>query len=182
MKVMVKITGGGHGMKPIAAHFRYISRLGKPEAGGKGETLELEDERGEKIRGRQGLNDLADDWRVSGCYIDDASPRREAFNIVFSMQPGTPPEAVREATAEAARTLFAGHKYVFVLHEDQGAPHVHLCVRADRVDLVRLSPRKADLEHWRATFARELQRRGVSAVAVRRAKHDSASLARALAE
>jgi len=100
-------------------------------------------------------------------YIDDDSPRREAFNIVFSMPVGTPPEAVRAATADAARELFEGHKYVFVMHEDQGAPHVHLSVRADRYDGVRLSPRKADLDRWRAVFARNLQDRGVNAVASR---------------
>ena len=166
-QVMVKITGGGRGMKAIAAHFRYIGRQGKEEVGGKGKTLEIEDERGEKIQGREGLVQLTDEWRVAGAYIDDDSPRREAFNIVFSMPVGTPPEAVRAATAEAARELFEGHKYVFVMHEDQGAPHVHLSVRADRYDGVRLSPRKADLDHWRAVFARNLQDRGVNAVASR---------------
>ena len=166
-QVMVKITGGGRGMKAIAAHFRYIGRQGKDEAGGKGKTLEIEDERGEKIQGRDGLVQLADEWRVAGAYIDDDSPRREALNIIFSMPAGTPPAAVREATAEAARELFEGHKYVFVLHEDQGAPHVHLLVRADRYDGVRLSPRKADLDRWRAVFARNLQDRGVNAVASR---------------
>ncbi len=166
-QVMVKITGGGRGMKAIAAHFRYIGRQGKEEVGGKGKTLEIEDERGEKIQGRDGLVQLADEWRVAGAYIDDDSPRREAFNIVFSMPVGTPPEAVRAATAEAARELFEGHKYVFVMHEDQGAPHVHLSVRADRYDGVRLSPRKADLDHWRAVFAQRLQDRGVNAVASR---------------
>lgn len=166
-QVMVKITGGGRGMKAIAAHFRYIGRQGKDEAGGKGKTLEIEDERGEKIQGRDGLVQLADEWRVAGAYIDDDSPRREAFNIIFSMPAGTPPEAVRGATAEASRELFEGHKYVFVLHEDQGAPHVHLSVRADRYDGVRLSPRKADLDRWRAVFARNLQDRGVNAVASR---------------
>jgi hypothetical protein len=166
-QVMVKITGGGRGMKAIAAHFRYIGRQGKEEVGGKGKTLEIEDERGEKIQGRDGLVQLADEWRVAGAYIDEDSPRREAFNIVFSMPVGTPPEAVRAATAEAARELFEGHKYVFVMHEDQGAPHVHLSVRADRYDGVRLSPRKADLDRWRAVFARNLQDRGVNAVASR---------------
>jgi hypothetical protein len=83
---------------------------------------EIEDERGEKIRGRDGLIQLADEWRVARVYIDDDSPRREAFNIVFSMPVGTPPEAVRAATAEAARELFEGHRYLFVMHEDQGAP------------------------------------------------------------
>ncbi len=166
-QVMVKITGGGRGMKAIAAHFRYIGRQGKEEVGGKGKTLEIEDERGEKIQGRDGLVQLTDEWRFAGAYIDDDSPRREAFNIVFSMPVGTPPEAVRAATAEAARELFEGHKYVFVMHEDQGAPHVHLSVRADRYDGVRLSPRKADLDRWRAVFARNLQDRGVNAVASR---------------
>ena len=79
----------------------------------------------------------------------------------------TPSKAVCEATADAARELFEGHKYVFVLHEDQGAPHVHLSVRADRYDGVRLAPRKADLDRWRAVFARGLQDRGVNAVATR---------------
>jgi hypothetical protein len=166
-QVMVKITGGGRGMKAIAAHFRYIGRQGKEEVGGKGKTLEIEDERGEKIQGRDGLVRLTDEWRVAGAYIDDDSPRREAFNIIFSMPAGTPPETVRAATAEAARELFEGHKYVFVMHEDQGAPHVHLSVRADRYDGVRLSPRKADLDRWRAVFARNLQDRGVNAVASR---------------
>jgi hypothetical protein len=44
---------------------------------------------------------------------------------------------------------------------------VHLSVRADRYDGVRLSPRKVDLNHWRAVFARNLQDRGVNAVASR---------------
>ena len=166
-QVMVKITGGGRGMKAIAAHFRYIGRQGKEAVGGKGKTLEIEDERGEKIQGRDGLVQLTAEGRVAGAYIDDDSPRREAFNIVFSMPAGTPPEAVRAATAEAARELFEGHKYVFVMHEDQGAPHVHLSVRADRYDGVRLSPRKADLDRWRAVLARNLQDRGVNAVASR---------------
>jgi hypothetical protein len=166
-QVMVKITGGGRGMKAIAAQFRYIGRQGKAEVGGKGKTLEIEDERGDNIQGRDGLVQLTDEWRVAGAYISEYSPRREAFNIIFSMPAGTPPEVVRAATADAARELFEGHKYVFVLHEDQGAPHVHLSVRADRYDGVRLSPRKADLDRWRAVFARNLQDRGVNAVASR---------------
>ena len=36
-QVMVKVTGGGRGMKAIAAHFRYISKNGR---------LDIEDERG----------------------------------------------------------------------------------------------------------------------------------------
>jgi hypothetical protein len=42
-QVMVKVTGGGRGMKAIAAHLRYISKNGR---------LEIEDQRGETMRER----------------------------------------------------------------------------------------------------------------------------------
>ena len=45
-QVMVKVTGGGRGMKAIAAHFRYISKNGR---------LDIEDERGETMRGKDTL-------------------------------------------------------------------------------------------------------------------------------
>ena len=51
---MVKVTGGGRGMKAIAAHLRYISKNGR---------LEIEDERGQTMRGKDALHELADDWR-----------------------------------------------------------------------------------------------------------------------
>jgi hypothetical protein len=51
-QVMVKVTGGGRGMKAIAAHFRYISRGGR---------LDIEDERGETMRGKDALHELAVD-------------------------------------------------------------------------------------------------------------------------
>ena len=50
-QVMVKVTGGGRGIKPIALHFRYISKNGR---------LEIEDQRGEMMRGKDTLRDFAD--------------------------------------------------------------------------------------------------------------------------
>jgi hypothetical protein len=87
-QVMVKVTGGGRGMKAIAAHFRYISKNGR---------LEIEDQRGETLRGKDTLSDLADEWRFGGSLIpDDAEPghRREAYNIMLSMPHGTDPLSV----------------------------------------------------------------------------------------
>src|SRR5580765_1149960 len=78
-QVMVKVTGGGRGMKAIAAHFRYISKNGR---------LDIEDQSGETVRGKDVLRDLADEWRFGGSLIpDDAEPghRREAYNIMLSM-------------------------------------------------------------------------------------------------
>lgn len=164
-QVMVKITGGGKGMLAIQAHMRYISRLGKNEAGGTGQTIELEDERGNAIKGKQGLVDLANDWRLAGGYIPDDSCRREAFNIILSMPEGTPGQAVKDAARAFAQETFEGHKWVMVLHTDTKSPHVHLAVRAERWDGRRLNPRKADLQRWRERFAARLQDRGINALA-----------------
>jgi hypothetical protein len=58
--------------------------------------------------------------------------------------------------------------YAFALHTDAQHPHVHLAVRALGRDGQRLNPKKADLEHWRQVFARELRERGVEAEATPR--------------
>ena len=100
-QVMVKVTGGGRGMKAIAAHFRYISKNGR---------LDIEDERGETMRGKDTLYELADDWRFGGTLIDDiAEPgqRREAFNIMLSMPRGTDPLTVQRAARCRARKVLA---------------------------------------------------------------------------
>ncbi len=164
-QVMVKITGGGRGMTAIQAHMRYISRQGKEIVGGRGETLEMEDELGRKLKGKDAIKELAEDWRLAGTYINDDSRRKEAFNIILSMPEGTPPEAVLRAARRFAHETFDGHKFVFVLHTDTKSPHVHLAVRAERCDGVRLNPRKADLQRWRERFASRLQEQGVNALA-----------------
>jgi hypothetical protein len=159
-QVMVKVTGGGRGMKAIAAHFRYISKNGR---------LEIEDERGETMRGKESLRELADDWRYGGSLIEDVSDRREAFNIMLSMPRGTDPLTVQWAAREFAKVELADHKYVMVLHDHQANPHVHISVRAESKHGRRLNPRKTDLHRWRETFAGKLRERGVEAEATRQA-------------
>jgi hypothetical protein len=159
-QVMVKVTGGGRGMKAIAAHFRYISKNGR---------LEIEDDRGQVMQGRGAVPALADEWRFGGSFIDDVSPRREAFNIMLSMPRGTSSEFVLRAAREFARDELADHKYVMVLHEHQANPHVHLSVRAESRHGRRLNPRKADLHRWRETFAEKLRGWGIDAEATRQA-------------
>jgi hypothetical protein len=159
-QVMVKVTGGGRGMKAIAAHFRYISKNGR---------LEIEDERGETVRGKESLRGLGDDWRYGGSLIEDISDRREAFNIMLSMPRGTDPLTVQWAAREFAKVELADHKYVMVLHNHQANPHVHISVRAESKHGKRLNPRKTDLHRWRETFAEKLRERGVDAEATRQA-------------
>jgi hypothetical protein len=162
-QVMVKVTGGGRGMRAIAAHLRYISKNGR---------LDIEDERGEKMRGRDTLHEIANDWRFGGSLIpDDSEPghRREAFNIMLSMPRGTDPLAVQRAAREFAQVELADHKYVMVLHDHQANPHVHISVKAESKHGWRLNPRKADLRQWRETFAEKLRGWGVDAEATRQA-------------
>jgi hypothetical protein len=66
-QVMVKVTGGGRGMNAITAHFRYISKNGR---------LEMEDERGDSMRGRDAVHALAEDWRFGGGLIDEVCQLR----------------------------------------------------------------------------------------------------------
>jgi Relaxase/Mobilisation nuclease domain len=165
-QVMVKVTGGGRGMKAIAAHFRYISKNGR---------LEMEDERGQTMRGKDALRELADDWRFGGSLIEDQSPRREAFNIMLSMPRGTDPASVLWAAREFAKAELADHKLVMVLHDHQANPHVHISVRAESKHGKRLNPRKSDLHRWRETFAEKLRERGIDAEATRQATRGAAT-------
>jgi hypothetical protein len=164
-QVMVKVTGGGRGMKAIAAHFRYISKNGR---------LEIEDERGQTMRGKDTLRELAEDWRFGGSLIEDTSTRREAFNIMLSMPRGTDPASVQWAAREFAKAELADHKYVMVLHDHQANPHVHISVRAESKHGKRLNPRKTDLHRWRETFAAKLRERGIEADATRQATRGAA--------
>ena len=159
-QVMVKVTGGGRGMKAIAAHLRYISKNGR---------LDIEDEHGETMRGKETLHALADDWRFGGSLIEDVSDRREAFNIMLSMPRGTDPLTVQWAAREFAKAELADHKLVMVLHDHQANPHVHISVRAESKHGKRLNPRKTDLHRWRETFAAKLRERGIDAEATRQA-------------
>jgi len=159
-QVMIKVTGGGRGIKAIAAHFRYITKNGR---------LAIEDDRGVVEQGQEALKDIERQWQYGGAYIDPVGHRREAFNVMLSMPSGTNPLIVQKAAREFARIEFADHRYVMVLHTHQGNPHVHLSVKAESKHGQRLNPRKADLHRWRETFAERLREWGVDAEATRQA-------------
>lgn len=166
-EVMVKISGGGKGMKQIKDHLDYISRNGK---------LDIEDQDGNVIKGREELADLRDEWMHGGFQIPEEGSKREAFNIVLSMPEGTSEVAVKRAARDFAAREFPNHQYVMVQHtydtdpdpEPSKHPHVHLCVKSRSLDGIRLNPRKADLQAWREGFAEALREHGVEAAATKR--------------
>lgn len=166
-EVMVKISGGGKGMKQIKDHLDYISRNGK---------LEVEDQDGNTLKGREELRDLRDEWQHGGFQVVEEGTKREAFNIVLSMPAGTDPLAVKRAARDFASREFENHQYAMALHtfdsdpdpQPSPHPHVHLCVKAASLDGTRLNPRKADLQRWREDFAEALREHGVEAAATNR--------------
>jgi hypothetical protein len=159
-EVMVKISGGGKNMKHIKAHMDYISRNGE---------VEIEDENGDIHKGIEAVRDVRDSWAKGKIGIPyEGEKRKEAFNIVLSMPPGTDRQAVRDAAREFAQQEFGNHQYVFAAHEDEKHPHVHLAVKAVGNDGIRLNPRKGDLQFWREQFAEKLREQGIEANATPR--------------
>jgi hypothetical protein len=159
-EVMVKISGGGKNMKHIKAHMDYISRNGQ---------VEIEDENGDVHKGMEAVRDVRDSWAKGKIGIPyDGEKRKEAFNIVLSMPPGTDRQAVKDAAREFAKQEFGNHQYVFAAHDDEKHPHVHLAVKAVGHDGIRLNPRKGDLQFWREQFAEKLRDQGIEANATPR--------------
>jgi hypothetical protein len=163
-QAMVRISGGGRGMRHLRAHLDYISRNGQ---------LTVEGLDGEVYLGKQELRWLGDEWQHGGVPIPDESSRRDALNIVLSMPEGTDAQALLRAARDFARDEFAEHQYAMVLHryeDDPGReparhPHVHLCVKKAAPDGMRLDPRKDDLHRWRSRFAERLREHGIDAAA-----------------
>ena len=159
-EVMVKITGGGKNMKHIKAHMDYISRNG---------GIEVEDENGDLHLGKEAILDVRDAWAKGRIGIPEVGEKRkEAFNIMLSMPPGTDRQSVKDAARTFAKAQFGEHQYIFSSHEDEKHPHVHLTVKAVDNQGVRLNPPKGDLQQWREHFAEKLREQGIAANATPR--------------
>lgn len=159
-EVVVKISGGGKGMKAIRAHLDYISRNGQ---------VALENQDGDVLIGRDDIRDLKSEFQSGGFGIPEEGTVREAFNIVLSMPPGTDRIAVHDSVRSFAADEFGENfRYAFACHTDEAHPHVHLCVVARSNDGTRLNPRKAELQDWRESFAAHLREHGIDANATRR--------------
>ncbi|KQX24216.1 MULTISPECIES: relaxase/mobilization nuclease domain-containing protein [unclassified Sphingomonas] len=161
-EVMVKISGKQRGARHLAEHFGYISRHGK---------LEVRSSEGEIVTDEKRLKAIAADWDM----LDQAmnaygKERPTSMSMVLSMPGGTTDAAtIHDAVQAFARAEFEGQfSYMVALHTDTAHPHVHLTVATQGADGARFNPRKADLHHWRESFAHELRQRGVAAEATPR--------------
>ncbi len=166
-QVMVKLVRAPKGMKGISNNLTYISRDG---------LLELEDQDGQVIKGKEAVADLKTEWRDGGMPISAESTMRDAFHLVLSMPQRTDPLSVQRAARGFAKREFSGFQYAMVLHtyetdpdpHPSPHPHVHLTVKAAGLDGIRLNPRKADLQRWREGFAEALREHGIEATTTSR--------------
>ncbi|MBX3318666.1 MAG: hypothetical protein KF890_02190 [Nitrospira sp.] len=166
-QVVVKLVRAPKGMKGISNNLTYISRDG---------LLEIEDQDGQVIQGKDAVADLKAEWRDGGMPIAADSIMRDAFHLVLSMPTRTDPLSVQRAARDFATREFSGFQYAMVLHtfetdpdpHPSPHPHVHLTVKAAGLDGVRLNPRKADLQRWREGFAEALREHGIEATTTSR--------------
>ena len=164
-EVMVKITGFGKGGSHVRSHLDYIARNGK---------LELENDRGEVFDTQAKVREYFKDWEADLGNSKRHKNQRDTMHLVLSMPETTDPEAVRGAARAFAKELYGhNHEYVMALHhpgndKDSKQPHVHLSVKCLGFDETRLNPGRADLQHWRETFAEKLRDIGVDATATPR--------------
>ncbi|CUS37087.1 conserved hypothetical protein [Candidatus Nitrospira nitrosa] len=166
-QVIVKLVRAPKGMKGISNNLTYISRDG---------LLEIEDQDGQVIKGKEAVADLQTEWRDGGMPIAADSTMRDAFHLVLSMPTRTDPLSVQRAARDFAEREFSGFQYAMVLHtyetdpdpHPSPHPHVHLTVKAAGLDGIRLNPRKADLQRWREGFAEALREHGIEATATSR--------------
>ena len=167
-EVMVKVTGGGRSTGAVAAHFAYISGKGR---------IDIETDEGQRID-KEGQRELLKGWHLEltpGQYRKRSDtqhaprPLKLAHNIVLSMPRPTPPDKVLAAARVFAREHFgAKHQYAMALHTHQEHPHVHLVVKAEGRDGLRLHIDKAMLREWREHFAELMRAQGVPANATPR--------------
>ncbi|MDI3461828.1 MAG: IncQ plasmid conjugative transfer DNA nicking endonuclease TraR [Nitrospira sp.] len=166
-QVVVKLVKAPEGMKGISNNLTYISRDGQ---------LEIEDQDGQVIHGKEAVADLKAEWRDGGMPIPADSTMRDAFHLVLSMPTRTDPSSVQRAARDFAKREFTGFQYAMVLHtfetdpdpNPSPHPHVHLTVKAGGLDGVRLNPRKTDLQRWREGFAEALREHGIEATTTSR--------------
>lgn len=96
-QVVVKLVRAPKGMKGISNNLTYISRDGQ---------LEIEDQDGQVIQGKEAVADLKAEWRDGGMPIAADSTMRDAFHLVLSMPTRTDPLSVH--LSERSREVSKG--------------------------------------------------------------------------
>lgn len=160
----VDVRGFAHGVEGVA---RYLGQLRK--GGSHRVVVNRMDRSGRPatdhvIEGERSVLDEAKEWKRDL----RSQERRDVAHIVLSARPGTPKDAFVDAARAMLAREFAGHRYLFTIHEDRRHIHVHAVVKMQSEMGERLHPKIEDLRRWRRTIAEEARERDIPMDAVSR--------------
>ncbi len=157
-QAVVKVISYGHGAKSVSGTIDYISREGE---------LELETESGDLVQGREERKELVRNWSRD---FGQRKESRDSVHIAFSMPRGSDPEALRRAARAVLTEYFAGHEFVFAVHQDRPHPHAHAVVKMrSRKTGKKLRLNRPELHKLREVFAEAAREQGVMLAASPRA-------------
>lgn len=160
-EVMIKITSNARNKTQLLQHIEYISRDGE---------LELLSADNHIFLGKADNKDCVESYANIPQRFERVRERRETYNMVFSMRDyeECEPHILQEAAFATMKKLYPNAQFVLALHKDTDNPHCHICLNANNFDGSRIHIQKNDLFAMRQSFAKELNERGVYALATKR--------------
>lgn len=140
-------------------HADYISRDSK---------LDVETDSGEVLKDKEAILEYFKDRDKRFFENKRFKNQRDTVNMVLSAPDQVLPQHVEAATREFAKRVFAGHRYVFVLHtkdtdpkQSTTTPHCHLDVEClSKNGQARLRINKTQLQYMREVYADILEEYG----------------------
>ena len=158
-EVQAQVLGTGHGREGV------VHRLSRLVAGGA-----ALDEQGRELNTVVDVRAAADAWR-KGLGSRQA---RDAMHFVVSAKAGTEPTAFKSTARELLASEFAGHEYLFAVHNDRGHLHAHAVILVKGEDGQRIRPDISTFAAWRSRYAEIAESHGIRMVATRRSDTASA--------
>ncbi|CUU40621.1 hypothetical protein LS66_008790 [Helicobacter sp. MIT 03-1614] len=163
-EVVFKITSSAKNTEQLSAHLNYISRQG---------SLELIDSDLNIYTDKKDLVYCLENYQ-NGYVIpnenENKTERRETYNMVFSMRDydDCDESSLRNAAFETIKNLYPNTHFTLAFHNDTDNPHCHICLKATNNDGSRIDIKKADCLKIRKSFADNLNKRGIYALATSR--------------
>lgn len=131
---------------------------------------DVRDDRGRLIDNDEAAGDLVQkEWRQE---LHSRKPR-DVMHVIMSARAGTDAEAFRNAARDFLAEQFAGHRYVFAMHDPQDDPkaageggkrphvHAHAIITMQHADGHKVDPKVDTFREWRETMAEKARAHGI---------------------
>lgn len=158
-EVQAQVLGTGHGREGVVHRLSCLVASGAAL-----------DEQGRELTTVVDVRAAADGWR-KGLGSRQA---RDAVHFVVSAKAGTDPIAFKSTARELLASEFAGHEYLFSVHNDRGHLHAHAVILVEGEDGRRIRPDISTFAAWRSRYAEIAESHGIRMVATRRSDTASA--------